>query len=118
MWEEQSGAGGGHRVVFPGHQRAQPLWLLLVSGESLACSASDVREGAWLCTCWERMIEFVNDFKGAVCYSTALKHPANASWVLQHCVVNCGGVSCLVLPFFRQPSQVYRNILTALAESG
>lgn len=84
--------------VFPGHQRTQPPWLLLVSGESPACSASEVGEGAWLRICWERTIEFVNEFKGAVCDSvdlTGLKAPSKC---LLGPAVLCGRLRCGFLP--------------------
>ena len=107
-----------NRGVFPGHQRAQPPWLLLASGESLACSASEVGEGAWLCTCWERTVEFVNEFKGAVCYSVDLSGLKAPSKCHLGPAALCGKLWWGFLPgssFFRQPSQVYWNILTALA---
>lgn len=66
----------------------------------------EVGEGAWLCTCWERIIEFVNEFKGAVCYSvdlTGLKAPSKC---LLGPAVLCGRLRWGFLPcssFFGWP---------------
>lgn len=99
-----------NRGVFPGHQRAQPPWVLLVLGESLACSASKVQEGAWLCACWQRTVEFVNEFKGSVCHSVDLTGLNTPSRCLPGAAALCGRPRWGFLPgssFFRQPNQVY-----------
>lgn len=121
LWEEWSRAGGGRtqevcsqdRGVFPGHQRARPPWLLLFHGNcSLFC-----RRGGERCQALHLMgkeqVSLLMSLKG--CFLTA----ASSTSPLGPAVL-CGRLWWSFLPsssFFRQPSQLYQNILTPLAQS-
>lgn len=94
------------RGVFPGHQRAQPPFSMGIT----ACSASEVGEGGFALAGKEQL-SLLMSLKGR------FLTPTSSTFSLGPAVL-CGSWWWSFLPgssFFRQPSQLYQNILTSLA---
>lgn len=96
------------RGVFPGHQRAQPPWLPLL------CQPGQRR-----CLAVCLLGKHSRAGGEAVCHSTDLAALKAPSKCLLRPAALCSGLRWGFLPrssFFSQPSEVHRNILTALPE--